>query len=230
MDIANDGPRRGERSLTHQLKAKSRRRREGLERLRSPSPARAPRNDPLPNLDLAYELRALNSIIVLSASPTARPGRERRDVQSQWDFVLSRVDIHDYRRRSNRSVPWEAFCANAFRAGRAGSSMVRAGRSERSGCRFESCPAHHAVPANRRGFGSTETLNEDEAQQQNAVQKALGIGFSGLTELGMDCEPRSSAAMAFRPASVNFNEYAWPVSSSRRQASIPVFALISRKV
>src|SRR5271165_6306725 len=54
MDIANDGPRRGERSLTHQLKAKSRRRRESLERLRSPSPARAPRNDPLPNLDLAY--------------------------------------------------------------------------------------------------------------------------------------------------------------------------------
>ena len=54
MDIANDGPRRGERSLTRQLKAKSRRRREGLERLRSPSPARAPRNDPLPNLDLAY--------------------------------------------------------------------------------------------------------------------------------------------------------------------------------
>ena len=38
-------------------------------------------------------------------------------------------------------------------------------------------------------------------------------------------EPRSSAAMAFSPASVNFNEYAWPVSSSRRQASIPVFAL-----
>jgi DNA modification methylase len=54
MDIANDVPRRGERSLTHQLKAKSRRRREGLERLRSPSPARAPRNDPLPNLDLVY--------------------------------------------------------------------------------------------------------------------------------------------------------------------------------
>ena len=54
MDIANDGPRWGERSLTHQLKAKSRRRREGLERLRSPSPARVPRNDPLPNLDLAY--------------------------------------------------------------------------------------------------------------------------------------------------------------------------------
>ncbi len=52
MDIANDGPRRGERSLTRQLKAKSRRRREGLERLRSPSPAWTPRNDPLPNLDL----------------------------------------------------------------------------------------------------------------------------------------------------------------------------------
>ena len=54
MDIANDRPRRGERSLTHQLKAKSRGRREGLERLRSALPARAPRNDPLPNLDLAY--------------------------------------------------------------------------------------------------------------------------------------------------------------------------------
>ena len=54
MDIANDGPRRAERSLTRQLKAKSRRRREGLERLRSPSPARAPRNDPLPNLDLVH--------------------------------------------------------------------------------------------------------------------------------------------------------------------------------
>ncbi len=54
MDIANDRLRRGERSLTNQLKAKSRRRREGLERLRSPSPARAPRNDPLPNLDLVY--------------------------------------------------------------------------------------------------------------------------------------------------------------------------------
>jgi DNA modification methylase len=54
MDFANDGPRRGARSLTHQLKAKSRRRREDLERLRSPSPVRAPRNDPLPNLDLAY--------------------------------------------------------------------------------------------------------------------------------------------------------------------------------
>jgi len=56
MDIANDGPRQGERSLTRQLKVKSRRRREGLERLRlsSPSPARAPRNDPLPNLELAY--------------------------------------------------------------------------------------------------------------------------------------------------------------------------------
>ena len=56
MSIADDGPRRGERSLNHQLKAKSRRRREGLERLRSTSPARARarRNDPLPNLDLAY--------------------------------------------------------------------------------------------------------------------------------------------------------------------------------
>ena len=41
-------------------------------------------------------------------------------------------------------------------------------------------------------------------------------------------EPRSSAGMAFSPATVNFNEYAWPVSSSRRQISIPVFALISR--
>ena len=39
--------------------------------------------------------------------------------------------------------------------------------------------------------------------------------------LGMDCEPRSSTAMAFSPATVNFNEYAWPVSSSRRQISIP---------
>ena len=53
--------------------------------------------------------------------------------------------------------------------------------------------------------------------------------FCGTAVLGMDCEPRSSAAMAFSPASVNFNEYAWPVSSSRRQASIPVFALISRE-
>jgi len=43
----------------------------------------------------------------------------------------------------------------------------------------------------------------------------------------LDCEPRSSAAMAFSPASVNFNEYAWPVSSSRRQISIPDFALFS---
>jgi ParB-like nuclease domain len=54
MDFANDGPRPGERSLTHQLKAKSRRRREGLERLRTPAPAHAPRNDPLPSLDLVY--------------------------------------------------------------------------------------------------------------------------------------------------------------------------------
>jgi hypothetical protein len=54
MDFDDDGPRRGERSLTHQLKRKSRRRREGLERLRAPAPAHAPRNDPLPNLDLVY--------------------------------------------------------------------------------------------------------------------------------------------------------------------------------
>jgi DNA modification methylase len=52
MDFADNGPRRGERSITHQLKAKSRRRREGLERLRASAPAHAPRNDPLPNLDL----------------------------------------------------------------------------------------------------------------------------------------------------------------------------------
>ena len=52
--------------------------------------------------------------------------------------------------------------------------------------------------------------------------------FGETAVLGMDCEPRSSAGMAFSPATVNFNEYAWPVSSSRRQASIPVFALISR--
>lgn len=54
MDFANDGSRRGERSLTHQLKAKSRRRREALERLSTPVPACPPRNDPLPNLDLVY--------------------------------------------------------------------------------------------------------------------------------------------------------------------------------
>ena len=54
MDFVNDGPRPDERSLTHQLKAKSRRRREGLERLRTPAPAHAPRNDPLRNLDLVY--------------------------------------------------------------------------------------------------------------------------------------------------------------------------------
>ncbi|MFZ0605543.1 MAG: hypothetical protein WAN05_30030 [Roseiarcus sp.] len=54
MDFANDGPRPGERSLTHQLKAKSRRRREALERLRTPAQAHPPRNDPLPNLDLVY--------------------------------------------------------------------------------------------------------------------------------------------------------------------------------
>jgi hypothetical protein len=54
MDFADNGPRRGERSITHQLKAKSRRRREGMERLRASAPAHAPRNDPLPNLDLVY--------------------------------------------------------------------------------------------------------------------------------------------------------------------------------
>ena len=30
------------------------------------------------------------------------------------------------------------------------------------------------------------------------MQKALGIGFSGLTELGMDCEPRSSGVSQFQ--------------------------------
>ena len=54
MDFADDGSRRAERSITHQLKAKSRRRREGLERLRASAPTHAPRNDPLPNLDLVY--------------------------------------------------------------------------------------------------------------------------------------------------------------------------------
>ena len=41
MDFENDGPRPSERSLTHQLRAKSRRRREGLERLCTPAPAQA---------------------------------------------------------------------------------------------------------------------------------------------------------------------------------------------
>ena len=54
MDIADNGPRRGGRSLTHQLKAKSRRRREGSVRLHTAALAHAPRNDPLPNLDLVY--------------------------------------------------------------------------------------------------------------------------------------------------------------------------------
>ena len=54
MDFLDNGSRRGERSITHQLKAKSRRRREGLERLRASAPAHAPRNDPLPDLDLVY--------------------------------------------------------------------------------------------------------------------------------------------------------------------------------
>ena len=52
MAIENDGFRGGKRSLTDKLKAKSRRRRDRLEQFRLPSPARAPRNDPLPNLDL----------------------------------------------------------------------------------------------------------------------------------------------------------------------------------
>ena len=51
--------------------------------------------------------------------------------------------------------------------------------------------------------------------------------FGETAVLGMDCEPRSSAGMAFSPATVNFNEYAWPVSSSRRQIFIPDLALIS---
>ena len=54
MDSANNRFPGDERSLTSQLKAKGRRRRECVKRLRSPSPAQAPRNDPLPNLDLAY--------------------------------------------------------------------------------------------------------------------------------------------------------------------------------
>ena len=54
MDLANHGQLRGERAITHQLKAKSRRRREDLERLRASAPTHAPRNDPLPNLDLVY--------------------------------------------------------------------------------------------------------------------------------------------------------------------------------
>ena len=54
MDFANDGPRPGKVSLTHQLKAKSRQRREGLERLQTAAHAHAPRNDPLPDLDLVY--------------------------------------------------------------------------------------------------------------------------------------------------------------------------------
>ena len=49
--------------------------------------------------------------------------------------------------------------------------------------------------------------------------------FCGTAVLGMDCEPRSSAAMAFSPASLNLDD-ALARFSSRRQASIPVFALI----
>jgi hypothetical protein len=54
MDFENNGPRTGGRSVTHQLKAKSRRRRQELERLRTPTPSYAPRNDPLRNLDLVF--------------------------------------------------------------------------------------------------------------------------------------------------------------------------------
>ena len=52
MDIANDGPRRGERSLTGKVKAKGRRHRECLDGLSSVSPERILRNDLLPSLDL----------------------------------------------------------------------------------------------------------------------------------------------------------------------------------
>ena len=52
MDTGNDPLPKDKRSLTTQLKEKSRRRREGLERL--PAPTRAPRNDPLPNLDFVH--------------------------------------------------------------------------------------------------------------------------------------------------------------------------------
>ena len=54
MDDVNEVFRRDERSLTQQLKAKSRRRREGLGRISAPSLARTLRNDPLPALDLVY--------------------------------------------------------------------------------------------------------------------------------------------------------------------------------
>jgi ParB-like nuclease domain len=54
MDFENNGRRTGGRSVTHQLKAKSLRRRQELERLRTPTPSYAPRNDPLPNLDLVF--------------------------------------------------------------------------------------------------------------------------------------------------------------------------------
>ena len=53
--------------------------------------------------------------------------------------------------------------------------------------RFENC--------SRRAVSGSKPAPPQIAQQQNAVQKALGIGFSGLTDLGMDCEPRSSPPM-----------------------------------
>jgi hypothetical protein len=54
MGFENDGPRPNERALTHQLKGKSRRRRPDRGRLRTPAPAHAARNDPLPDLELVY--------------------------------------------------------------------------------------------------------------------------------------------------------------------------------
>ena len=54
MVASNDRLLKDKQSLTTQLKAKGRRRREGLECLRTPAPARAARNDPLPDLDLAF--------------------------------------------------------------------------------------------------------------------------------------------------------------------------------
>ena len=72
MDIKIDGPRVRDRSLTDKLKAKSRRRREGLGRSRVP--AGTPRNDPLPNLDLVYvpvdDLRMPSRRFASSTRPT----------------------------------------------------------------------------------------------------------------------------------------------------------------
>jgi hypothetical protein len=49
------------------------------------------------------------------------------------------------------------------------------------------------------------------------------FAFAETSVSGVDRKSRSSAAMAFSPASVNFNEYASPVSSRRRQAPTPAF-------